>query len=158
MKLINGRGQLGEALSKEDIPDTIYHTWNHLDKTEETQKECFEKFKKYREQHPDERIILISTDSDKNNPYVKYKRKAEELADGVVRLPLLIGKGACERLRDGHEAYGYMELNTIEDAVETIKWYAKSGKKETYTHRGFIIPAYIVKKLIQFGNAIQRTK
>lgn len=154
MKLINGRGQLGEALSQMDIPATIYHTWNHLDKTEETQKECFENFKTYREEHPDEKIVFISTSSDKDNPYVRYKRKAEELADGVVRLPILIGKGACERLRNGEDAYGYMELTTIEDAAETVLWYVKMGRTGIYTHRGHIIPAYIVKKLIQFGNAI----
>jgi hypothetical protein len=149
MKLVNGLGQLGEALSKVkcDRDITIYHTWNPFDKTEEIQKECYDKFKEYVDNH-DEFIVFISTHSKKKNPYVSYKRKAEKyLKKGIyVRLPILIGKGAFEKFRDNAPAYGVMEIITIQDAVKEIL-KAETSK----TVKGIKIPAKIVKKLILIG-------
>ena len=161
MKIIDGKGQLGSFLKAKwtDTDATIYHTWEVLDKSEKTQEKCFNDFLNYCSQHKNERIIFISTDSDKPNPYVFYKRKAEKHANAVIRLPILIGKGAFHKFRDENAvAWGIMEVITLADAADEVINFAKSGSNDIYTVKGCPIPAKIVKELILIGkNAIQCT-
>ena len=157
IKLIDGYGQLGEAL-KRSIPEVtediaIYHKWNIEDKSEEAQKVCFDEFCEFRKNYPG-RVVLISTKSDNESPYTRWKKAAEMICfkcDNIVRLPILIGKGPCIDLYNGQEPYGEMELMNIETAafwVYDTVLYPYDRVKDLY---GYKIPARIVKELIQFG-------
>ncbi len=156
MRLINGRGQLGEALARLSVPDDVivYHTWNCDDKSEEAQRACYARFVKFRQENIG-RIVLISTSSSNDTSYVAYKRMAEEFADGVVRLPTLIGRGICHRFRDDEStiAFGTMELMSIEDAATVIANYVGHNATGVFTPLGIKIPARMVKDLIRFGAA-----
>ncbi len=156
MTLVNGRGQLGEALSRLSVlaDVLVYHTWNVTDKDEQAQRVAYEKFMHFRANNSG-RLVLISTSSDKENAYVNYKRKAEAFADGVVRLPGLIGNGICQRFRDdvATEAYGIIDLISIEDAAEAIAAYVRSDRVDVFTVHGIKVPAEMVKTLIRFGAA-----
>lgn len=164
IRLINGRGQLGEVLKKGVQEETnleiiIYHTWNFLDKSEETQKECYERFKKFVDEHSEETIIFISTYSQTYNPYNFYKKIAEDyLSENTkngrsIRLPTLIGKGVCEDFREEKiNPWGEMEIMTIENAAKIILDFAKSNSRERiFRAKGIIVPATMVKELILFG-------
>ena len=84
IKLINGRGQLGNKLrevsssykkTKEEV--LIYHTWNIEDKSRDTQKKEYEKFKNFVTLNKNKKIIFISTYSEKENWYNHYKQVSE---------------------------------------------------------------------------------
>ena len=110
MNLINGRGQLGSALSSRELHIDnleVYHTWNFLDKSEIVQKTEYEKFMCYLDEISEKiKIVFISTSSKKDNWYTRYKRKSEEQVllrsknNLVVRLPCLVGKGVFVGFRD----------------------------------------------------------
>jgi hypothetical protein len=154
MRLINGRGQLGEALAKLDVKSdaVVYHTWNHLEKDEGTQRDCYEKYIAFYKKEQG-RLIFISTSSENDNAYVDHKRMAERFANGVVRLPTLIGRGICERFRDRPEvaAWGIMELLPVEKAAKAVAEYVQTGRSDVLTVPGVRVPAKLVKELIQFG-------
>ena len=69
IKLVNGRGQLGDALaartekvrtaSREDI--YIYHTWNIDDKSEQAQQRCFEELMAFVSRNLKEKIISLES-------------------------------------------------------------------------------------------------
>ena len=69
IKLINGRGQIGNVLKKKicniNIDDDIYiyHTWNIDDKSKEAQKKEYKKFIYFVSQNKDKKIVFISTSS-----------------------------------------------------------------------------------------------
>lgn len=156
MTLIDGYGQLGEALKEKisglDKNIVIYHKWNVWDRSVEAQRKCYEDFCKYLDDHKDKKIVFISTKSDNDSPYRSFKLAAEascRMCDLIIRLPILIGKGPCLSLRNGNDAYGDMELTTIDDAVCFIlNSIHDTGIKVL---KGISVPAYIVKELIQFG-------
>ena len=83
IKLINGKGQMGDILRKNihlvdlDRCVYIYHTWNIDDKSIEVQKKEYEKFKKFVNKYKYNRIVFISTASHKESEYVKYKQLSE---------------------------------------------------------------------------------
>jgi len=157
-KLINGRGQLGEALKKLNIKDNviIYHTWNFQDKSEEVQRKCCEDLRKFVDENKDKRIIFISTILDDDSHYARFKRiselfVADNQSGSYIRLPTIIGKGVCEKFRDGDiKPFGDMELISLEDAVKEVLDFIKS-RERTRTVKGNIIPAKLVKNLILFG-------
>jgi len=167
IKLIEGRGQLGEKLqeiierekivSSSDIK--IYHTWNIIDKSQGTQLECFNRFKKFVDENPESKIIFTSTYSQTDNFYNYFKQMAEAYLlthnkNGyVIRLPTIIGKGVCERFReDKLEAYGKMELITLEDAsLEILKIVQSEPLIRSFRIDGEIIPSKLAKELILFG-------
>jgi hypothetical protein len=155
MELINGRGQLGEALSKLDIPGKgyIYHTWNHMDKDERVQMGCYENFREFVRRHCTDRVVLISTTTQNQSPYLRFKQMAERKADTVIRLPTLVGKGTCERFRDGSaNAYGEMELLTVDEAAIAIKHILeRRDNLLSYDVKGHKVDAGLAKALIQFG-------
>jgi hypothetical protein len=143
INLTNGRGQLGNALAKiiENIEPPvwgnglhsskkqvhIYHTWNIDDKSEEVQAQCFQELMSFTNRHLKDRVVFISTMSQKESYYVKYKHLAEahvlsHCEDSVVvRLPTIIGKGAVEKLKTKEIVpYGTMEIMSIEEACHQI--------------------------------------
>ena len=105
IKLINGRGQLGDVLEQKinlynnfDGSDTyIYHTWKLNTKSYEEQNLEFKKFKKFVDKHFKNRIIFISTFSEKDDWYVHFKQLSESYLLNycknalVVKLPTFIG-------------------------------------------------------------------
>ena len=158
MKLIDGKGQLGERLKNTvDLDVIVYHTWNFLDKSEKTQLKEYMKFLKFISRAP-KNVLFISTLSNSNNPYVRYKRQAEEdvllMPDStVIRFPNLIGKGICQRLRDDEaKPYGKIELMTLDDAASKIIDVATEKKRERiYDFHGEEVSAELVYNLIRFG-------
>ena len=101
MKLINGRGRLGEELKKynNNSKTIVYHTWNMIDKSEEAQKKCYLDFVDFVNKNKSEKIIFISTDEISDKPYSYYKHKSEEYLiehnkKGIVmRFPIFTGNG-----------------------------------------------------------------
>lgn len=160
VKLINGNGQLGEALKKANLEGdwTIYHTWNFEDKTNlEVQRDCYRKFVKYVDTHPKEKICFISTIPRSDTYYSRFKRLAEEYLRRmpgeykIIRICSIIGKGTYEGFRENKiEAVESMEVITLRDAVRKIKDLLVSRYSDFDVH-GDIIPAHIVKELILFG-------
>lgn len=165
IKLIDGKGQLGNALDilirkeKQNTTTIIYHTWNFLDKSEKTQKECYEKFKKFVDENSNSKIVFISTYLQTKDYYTFYKQLSEEYLlknnqNGyIVKLPTLIGKGICQKFRDNEtEAFGEMEIITIEDAARSVLEFSKNNSLiKSIKVEGTQIPAKIVKNLILFG-------
>ena len=125
MRLINGRGQLGEALKAANIKSnwTVYHTWNFIDKREDVQRHCLEEFIKYVDKNKNGKIIFISTAIEADNHYFNYKRMAEKyLTENcknwkIVRLPNILGKGICQRLKEGVIPYGTIELILMDQVI-----------------------------------------
>ena len=160
VKLIDGKGQLGEALKKAEIKSdwTIYHTWNFIDKEdEEIQRKCFLDFIDYVVKHPNQKICFISTSSiNSNTSYKKYKRLAEIYLQGfsehkIIRFCGIIGKGVCQDFRENKiKPYREMKLISLKKAIELIISFLQSEDKDR-TIYGYEIPADIVNELIQFG-------
>jgi hypothetical protein len=163
--LINGRGQLGEAL-KRKVEETffqenlfIYHTWEIKDKSEQIQKECYEKFIHFVEKNKDQRILFVSTYSQTDNHYNYYKQLSEAFLlsnterGSVIRLPTLIGKGICENFKEGiSKAYGEMELMSLNDAADAIISEARSDSRiRNIRIYGQKISATLARDLILFG-------
>jgi len=165
IELINGRGQLGEALEeliekekpKKDV--TIYHTWNFLDKAENIQIECYNKFRTFVDKNPNSKILFVSTYSEKESFYNHYKQLAEAYLlmhnsrGYVVRLPILIGKGVFQKFRDDEiEGYGNMEIMIIKEAAkQVLEISQKDTMVRSFRLNGIHIPAEIIRELILFG-------
>lgn len=166
IKLVNGRGQLGNALSnkisnfnttKEDI--YLYHTWNIDDKSKSNQIKEYNKFVSFVDNHKDKRIVFVSTSSQKNNWYNYYKHLSESYLlinnenSVIIRLPTLVGKGVFESFRDRDiGAYGQIELMLIEDAADVILEKCVTDSKIKNFHiSGEKVSAKVVKELILFG-------
>lgn len=165
IKLINGRGQLGTALQdliKEKNPEgnmIIYHTWNFLDKSEKTQRECYEGFKRFVDENKNSGVVFVSTYSQTDNFYNHYKHLSEDFLlknnqnGRIIRLPTLIGKGTCEGFREERlKAWGNIELMTIKEAAEKVLEFTQSYPETRIASvEGTLIPAKLVKNLILFG-------
>ena len=165
--LIDGLGQLGTVLKKaiEEqriiAPESIaiYHTWNFLDKSEQTQRQCYDVFTRFIKANPRRKIIFTSTYSETDNPYNYYKQLSEAFLLSnhekgyVIKLPTLIGKGIFEKFRDEKaEAFGNMEIMLLEDAAQEVLRVALANTKvRSFRAQGTIVPAKIVKGLILFG-------
>jgi len=165
IKLINGRGQLGQELKKQinlfekEINENIfiYHTWNIDDKSQQTQKNEYEKFLFFVDQNRNSRIIFTSTYSTKENWYNHYKQLAAaylitNCTNGlVVRIPTIIGKGAVEKLKAGKIVpYGKFELITLQRAAkEIINFLNYKGLIKIFTLEGEKISATTVKSLLE---------
>ncbi len=165
--LIHGKGQIGSILdrlirerkisAKDNI--AIYHTWNIDSKSEEIQKECYEKFKKFVDENKNVKIVFVSTYSQTENPYNYYKQISEAYLISnhekgfVIRLPTLIGKGTCEKFRnDEAEAFGEMELMSLINAAEKILEFALSESRiRSIRINGEKVSAKLAKELILFG-------
>ena len=135
---MNGRGQLGDMLTKKlvsysDVRDDIYiyHTWRLDTKDYTEQFNEFEKFKNFVDEHKDDRIIFISTSSIRDTWYVHFKQLSEAYLLNVcedclvIKLPTFIGNHcdmfSIEKLKSGDvKPYGTMEIISIEDVVDKI--------------------------------------
>ncbi len=167
IKLCNGRGQLGECLTK-ILPEknyssleivNIYHTWNVEDKSKQKQENEFLKFKNFVNINQNEKIIFISTYSEKEDYYVHFKQLSEAYLlsnhskGQVIKLPTFIGKGICEKFKNGKaEPYGVMELISVQNAAkEVIKLVDYCGYVKSFRIKGEIVSAEFVKNLIDFS-------
>jgi len=165
IKLINGRGQIGNVLKKKicniNIDDDIYiyHTWNIDDKSKEAQKKEYKRFIYFVNQNKDKKIVFISTSSQRDNWYTYYKHLAEShllsknKSNVVIRLPSLIGKGVCASFRDENiQPYGIIELMSVDDATDAILQKAMVNETiKNYHINGEKISAKNVQQLILFG-------
>jgi len=168
IELIHGRGQLGTALKdliknkKVDLKEDwfIYHTWNFIDKSENVQREEYEKFKEFVDKHKGVNILFISTLSENHTPYEHYKQLSEayllQNSDKgfIVRLSNLIGKGICERFKKGEaKPYGTLELMAVEEAAIRILKFLSSDKKLIHIKNlhGSKVDAGLAYNLIRFG-------
>jgi len=164
IKLINGRGQIGEQLKKdlskhnrimEDV--YIYHTWNVFDKSKSVQLEEYKKFIVFVDKHKDKKIIFTSTYSEKENWYNHYKQLSEVylMANSkkslVLKIPTIIGKGVCKKIKEEEiEPYGIMELVTIEDvSKKVIELCSYGGHIKSFRMNGELISAKIVHSLFK---------
>ena len=147
-KIINGRGQLGTCLTdklksnfvEDDI--YIYHTWKLDTKSHEEQINEFNKFKTFVDNHQNDKIVFVSTYSERDDWYVYYKQLSEAYLLTncskclIIKLPTFIGKHcdmfSTEKLKNGMvKPFGVMELISIEDAVDKIYELCKySGKSK----------------------------
>lgn len=133
IKLINGRGQLGDRLKKAIKCDNtqenivIYHTWNIEDKSEVVQRLEYEKFANFVNNNKEKKIAFISTSSQKDNWYNYYKHLSEAFLLTncekcvIIRLPTLIGKGVFPLLKSKEiEPIGKFNLISLDKAVKII--------------------------------------
>ena len=162
IKLINGRGQVGcflyekidSLFSKEEV--FIYHTWNIENKSEKSQKLEYKKFMDFVKENKNKRIIFISTTSQKESPYVKYKQMSESYLlqnnenSLVLRFPTLIGKGVfCGFKNDEKQPYGEMNIATIKQACDfIIQNINYNGFSKTRSLDGHKIQAELVYELV----------
>ena len=139
VKLINGRGQLGERLQHltniQIISDiSIYHTWQvtYLDNlnvdNKITQLNEYNKLVEFSNKNPNTKILFISTNSQRTSWYTYYKEQAEAYlltnhnSCLILKFPTFIGKGILPKLKaEEIKPYGIMELITLDKVVETIK-------------------------------------
>jgi hypothetical protein len=155
--LINGRGQLGTELSKiNDFPQVVvYHTWNFMDKSKRTQEYELRKLDKFLDAFHVH--YFISTMSSADNYYVKAKRRAERMVlkqgGKIIRLPNLIGKGACDKLRSPRaKPQGLIELMTPVEAAFIIRDIIEmNSPAKIYNVHGEKITAKLAQDLIKFG-------
>jgi hypothetical protein len=163
IRFVNGRGQLGSALRnlqaefESESPGHrtvhIYHTWNVWDKEEGAQKKEYDKFKKYVDDHLDERMVFVSTYCQNENYYVHYKQRSEAYLlarhpNGVVvRLPNIIGKkGIVQKLKDGtSQPFGEIEIISLERAARRVMETAVcESLNRLITVKGHAIPAHVI--------------
>lgn len=158
MKLIDGYGQIGTALkSMNSVADvSIYHKWNFLNKVKRVQRNCVCEFIEYVDDHPEEKIVFISTATANKTPYLEAKRFAENhllknTDNGIViKLPCIIGKGVCQKFKEkAILPYGAIELITIAGAVNAILDNLNGSR--IVQVKGDLIKAQTVYDLIHFG-------
>lgn len=162
--LINGRGQLGTEISKQlDAMQLIYphnvfiyHTWNIENKEKHLQELELEKFKSFVDSNKNEKIIFISTTSQKESWYVQYKQLAEAYLlqnckhGFVLKFPTLIGKGIILDLKNGlAKPHGEIELmSVIRAATQVIEKINYNGLVKNFTFKGEIVKANTVNQLL----------
>lgn len=168
VKLINGQGQLGEALKKAKIEGdwTIYHTWDFENKQDlKIQRNCYRKFVKYVDSHPKEKILFISTLSPESSFYLRFKRLAQVYLEAnsknfkILSICGIIGKGVCLKFREKEiKPFGKMQLISLKKVISCIKEILENpdikgdyGDTVMYRISGTEIPAELVEELILFG-------
>jgi len=169
VKLINGRGQLGDKLQSlvqfETIEDvTIYHTWKvpHLydlkpGEEESIQKNEYLKLVEFSKNNPNTKIIFISTNSNRPTIYTYYKELAEAYlllnhkSCVVLKFPVFIGKGVLSKLKSGElKPYGVTEVITLDKVIDSIKEYISyNGLKRVFTIEGEKIEAKTIVEILK---------
>jgi hypothetical protein len=168
VKLINGRGQLGEKLQRlkndnSELNISIYHTWKvpyiseSITPDEVTQKNEYLKLVEFSKNNPNTKIIFISTNSVRSNHYSHYKELAEAYLllnhekCVILKFPPLIGKGILPKLKSGElKAFGIMELMTLDKTVEIIESYISyEGSKRVFTINGEKIEAATILEILK---------
>ena len=167
VKLINGRGQLGEKLQRySNIPSdkdiSIYHTWQvtysgDSDMSEEMiQLNEYNKLVEFSKNNPNDKIIFISTNSQRSSYYTYYKEQAEAylLANHssciILKFPAFIGKGILPKLKLREiKPYGTIELITLDKVTEIIEEYIYyNGLKRIFTIEGEKIEAKTLVEIL----------
>ena len=161
IKLVNGRGQLGERLKDAkdldyELDVYIYHTWKLDTKSYKEQSEELEKFKEFVKIHKDDKVIFISTKSVRDDWYVHHKQLAEAYLINncsdclVIKLPTFIGNHcdmfSLEKLKSGSvKPYGIMEIISIEESVDKIYELCNyKGKLKTINVDGYKVSAKLL--------------
>jgi len=165
--LVNGRGQLGSELKKysgsQALNDVyVYHTWSVQNKTEKEQKQEYKKFQKFVDVHAEEKIIFISTKSQRETWYTHYKQLAEAYvlmhceASLVIRFPTFVGKGIVEKFKNNDaKPYGEMELISVEAAARSvIDVSSYDGIQKCIVVDGDKISAELVYNLVKRENNV----
>lgn len=160
IKLINGRGQLGTGLQRLlhiDKNIEIYHTWNFLDKSLNTQIVEFKKFETYLDiTDKSKKVIFISTILNDESFYSIHKKKAEALLQTrhnslVIRLPNIIGKGVFQGLRDKTlKPFGIIKFASITDCLNFIESNLDSTGIIECPY--WTVSAETISELLQFAN------
>jgi hypothetical protein len=150
VKLINGRGQLGEKLKekfehyKVESNVAIYHTWKVTHSynpepvgEEITQQQEYIKLVTFSKNNPDTKIIFISTNSNRSSYYTYYKEQAEAYlllhhkSCVVLKFPVFVGTGVIKKLKTGElKPYGVTEVITLDKVVNTIADYIEYNDKK----------------------------
>ena len=164
--LYNGRGQLGRALytANESRLEhsfnrniNIYHTWNFLDKSYETQLDCYRVFVEFVKNVKNKEVVFISTYSTQDTSYTYYKQLAEAYlltnvpCSKIIKLPIITGKGICKELQSGNKSpHGLLELISPENAAEQILKIAEAlpSKNRIFRINGEIISAELATCLL----------
>ena len=174
VKLLNGRGQLGNKLNlefknfniSEDV--AVYHTWkvpwlSDTAEFEKTQHDEYLKLVEFSKNNPQTKIIFVSTNSARGTHYTHYKELAEAYllsnhkSSIILKFPLFIGKGVIEKIKNKEiEPYGVMEVITLDKVVETIKTHVSyitlpnyEGLKRVFTIEGEKIQAKTVAEILK---------
>lgn len=171
VKLLNGRGQLGDALKIElarrnVVADAdIYHTWIHSNKGADVQLAQIHAFMRYvgasgstSERKTDRRIYFISAIHERFNAYLKEKMWAEiylwqNTVDGVViRLPYMLGSGIAERMLAGQSiSAGKIEVSTFETMAGRILDIIEAGGDERmHVLHGEMVDAQLLQAAMRF--------
>ena len=165
IRLYNGRGQLGSELINYinlEIECDIYHTWNFLDKNFEIQKKEYEKYCNYiKNKKHNQPFYFISTKNNCVNSYTFFKKLAElktlEFGGTVIRIPNLIGRGFCDKLLEGKEAFSSVEVIPISECCqEIIKIILKTKKEQINEITGVSISSHIIKEILLYGKMQQQ--
>jgi hypothetical protein len=164
LKLMNGRGQIGQILSKKienlecKSEILLYHTWNIDDKSEEAQLAEYVKFVNFVDNNKNKRIIFISTKSEKDSWYVYYKQMSESylLQNSkdclILRFPTIVGsKGTILLLKQKKiQPYGIMELMSLEEvATKIIDTINYNGKSKILSFEGQKISAVLANEILK---------
>ena len=174
VRLLNGRGQLGDKLNKkfnntiisEDI--SVYHTWkvpwlSDTAEFEETQRNEYLKLVEFSKNNPQTKLIFVSTNSTRGTHYTHYKELAEAYLLSnhkysiILKFPLFIGKGVIEKIKNKEiKPYGIMEVVTLDKVVETIDKHVSyftlpnyKGLKRVFTIEGEKIQAETVAEILK---------
>ena len=161
--LKNARGQMGTLL-KQKIKDIqvkdnvyIYHTWNIEDKSYRKQEMEYEKFKSFVIENKQNKIIFISTSSQKECEYVKFKQLSESYLiqnnnnSFALRFPTLIGKGVFQDFKSNtKKPYGEMNIMKLENACDLIIDFLKyDGNLKIITFEGHKIHSDLVYDMVR---------
>ena len=169
IRLINGRGQLGEKLSQKftnyqiDQDIAIYHTWkvpylyNPGESEEDIQKQEYQKLVEFSQSNPSTKIIFISTNSARGTFYTYYKELAEAYLllnhknCVILKFPVFVGNGIIKKLKNQEiEPYGITELMTLDKAVNTIEQYLDyEGLKRVFIVPGEKIEAKTIIEILK---------
>ena len=164
VELYNSRGQLGGLLKKYMKEYSfkgrylIYHTWNIDDKSKEIQFLEYEKFLKFVDNNKNNKIIFISTKSEKDSWYVYYKQLSESYLIQncenclIFRFPTIVGyKGTIQLLKKQEiEPYGIMELMSLDNVCKNIiNNLDYCGKSRILSFDGEKITAYLTSEILK---------
>jgi hypothetical protein len=168
VRLINGRGQLGEKLQhcvniETDQDIAIYHTWkitfsgDYTMNGEDVQKNEYNKLVEFSKNNPNTKIIFVSTNTKRSSHYAYYKELAEAYLLSnhpscvVLRFPTFIGKGILPKIKSGElEPYGVMELITLDKVAKAIEDHIfYEGFKRTIVIEGERIEAKTILEILK---------
>lgn len=136
----------------------LYHTWNIDNKSKQTQRIEYEKFSKFVDNNKNNKIIFISTKSEKDSWYVYYKQLSESYLIQncekclIFRFPTIVGyKGTIQLLKKQEiQPYGIMELMSLDNVCKNIiNNLDYCGKSRILSFDGEKITAYLTSEILK---------